>query len=283
MFHIKKIQVLSLSLALSITGASISLAFAQSEDSALGGGTSISHTTINQSPPLATKEEKAAFWGIDNQDWEKYEKYMEIEGKLFYPNLSPLNVMALITDDEDQRNMYIAKHVIRERARVKNEVQLTHDAWRIQKAMFGAENVVDFSSVPWGADFDERTIIHNIPITEADRQAPAFTQQGEDEFKETDEIVMVFDPKSCVNSGEKCKEQLKIMLKNQPLSIVILALETNESDFNSFAETISLNTALETNKVRVELLDQEPFHFDTTPVEGDMYLLRNGMIIRKVE
>lgn len=273
-----KKNIISLTLLTSIS-VLFSTSFAQNAISE-NGGTTYSHTSINQQQ-LTTKEEKANFWGLDDEEWDKYERYMELEGRFYYQNLSPLNVMALIENDQDQRNVYIAKHVVRERARVKNQVQLTHDAWKIQKAMYGAENIVDFSSVPWGSGFDERTII--LPnVTEEDLKAPAYVDKTSEEFLPDDEIIMVLDPTECVGSGDSCKRKLQHMLKNQPLSIVILALKSDEKTFNKFAEVISLNEAIATDKVKVELFESDPFYFEKAPEANQVYLLRSGMVIKEL-
>lgn len=270
-------------LTILLSTAFISISVAQES-----GGTSISHTSINsqniEEPTTASKHEKATFWGLDNEEWDRYEKYMDIEGKLFYKNLSPLNVMALIESNREKRNIYIAKHVTKERQRVQNEVKLANDAWRIQTAMYGPEELMNFNTLPWSdGNFDERTITlnPNQTISAEDMQVPAYYNKSDMEFQEGDSIMLVFNPMDCKKGPQVCLDQVKMMVEEQPLKIILMLTENNEDSYNDFAEAVNLS-AYDPSKTYVEYLDNNGYFFEKDPSHNDVYQVRAGTILRKL-
>lgn len=241
--------------------------------------TEISYTSINQQKaPTISDEEHANFWNVSDQEWAQYQKYMELEGKFYYQNVSPLTVLAIIEKDQSKRNIFLAKHVVKERDRVKREVSVANDAWRIQSAMYGNEKLVDFSTLPWAdSTYTDRTI--TIDADSSSLNAAAYSDFNDQNFLENDELVLVFDPNNC---GDMCNQQIRLMLKEQPLNLVVLLLENNEESFEKFSKSTNLEGAIKTDRVRVDFYDNESIFFESKPKANEIYHLRHGQIIRKL-
>lgn len=237
--------------------------------------TNITHTTLNQ-----VDQEAADHWGLNTDEWLQYKKYMELEGKYFYEKLDPLNVMALMTQEPNARKRYIAKHLQFERTKVSNEIAFANDLWRVQRAMYGNEALLDFGSLPWMDDetFDRRTIKQTVSdITHEAQQIVSYSDPASIEYERKDELWIITD-ENCNN----CGAQIKAIVTEQPLKVVVISMTKDLNKLKKWSNETGINEFLRQDKVRLEIFDPLLFNADITPKVNDLYHARSGHILRKL-
>lgn len=98
----------------------------------------VSVSFVNAQSITNTSFNKGKFlkhWNITEEELERYQAYMDIEGKFRYPNLTPLEVLGITAESETQMQYYAKKAAINERAQVKKEIKFAVMTTEYKKQM----------------------------------------------------------------------------------------------------------------------------------------------------
>ncbi len=111
--------------------------------------------TAIQNTPVAystwgtpSDEALGAHWDLTPEDVKRYNAYMAVEGRYFYPQVDPVMVLGLIETDPDRRAQFAAKYLTAERRRIEQQTGFATLAAEVQLKRFGLEKLVDFATVP---------------------------------------------------------------------------------------------------------------------------------------
>ncbi len=73
-----------------------------------------------------TYNNKKAFiqhWKLTEEELKRYDTFMDVEGKYRYPNLTPLEVLGISAETDEQRQYYAKKAAQNERDQVKKQLK----------------------------------------------------------------------------------------------------------------------------------------------------------------
>ncbi|MBS9781389.1 MAG: hypothetical protein KGV56_02735 [Gammaproteobacteria bacterium] len=73
-----------------------------------------------------TYNNKKAFiqhWKLTEEELKRYDTFMDVEGKYRYPNLTPLEVLGIAAETDEQRQYYAKKAAQNERDQVKKQLK----------------------------------------------------------------------------------------------------------------------------------------------------------------
>ncbi len=231
--------------------------------------TQITHLTLSD-------KEQAEHFKLSVEDFEKYKKYMALEGKYYYSHLDPVTTLAIIEKDPKNRKYYMSLAVMRERDRVDAEVSFANDSYRIQRDLFGSEDFFDFNKLPvLDGKLRDKTIMYRDPNKiYPDTPLPDLNALSQ----KINQIYFVMDAK-CKN----CQEPLQ-MLINQPLEIVLIMKDSTPEDMDEFYRTYKLKELVTKGRIKIKMYDPNDFirlgHAE--PQLNDLYMGSGGVIVKKV-
>lgn len=235
----------------------------------------ITYTTLNPA-----EQKKAEHWGMTEKQWIEYSEYMEVEGKYFYEKVDPLTVMAMNSRGE-QRQEFMVKQLMFERSKIKKEVSLANDMWRIQNSLYGEEPLVDFRSLPWIDRDEEDWRLYKHPNTyesiKLRQDAAAAEQKNDPNFERQDELL-VFVAENCV----KCKERVEVIKKEQPLNAILIPLLNDNTTIDQWIKNNNLENVIDNMKIKIHIYDPKYFEQGFTPKPDSIYQARKGKIVREL-
>lgn len=304
-----KLSFLCLGLLISVSHAQN---FAQTPvvDSALNKDgiteTQITHLTLSD-------KEQADHWKLSLDEWQNYQKYMAIEGKYFYSHLDPITTLSIITKDPKERLRFIGLSVLKERDRIDAEVNFANDAFRVQRDLFGEEDLFDFNKIPqMDGKYRDKTIMYRDGTSEAEKieaernkvsietnnqskattesmrqsitpvitnnqtTAPKDTNQTAKPIEEMDQIYFVMDAK-CQN----CQEHIQTLL-NQPLQVVLVMKDSTADDLTAFFQKYRLQSFLDSGRVKTRMYQQADLPNGQAAELSDIYMGSNDKILKKI-
>lgn len=231
----------------------------------------VTYTTLN-----AEQKKHADHWGMDEEEWLFYEEYMELEGKYFYEKVDPLTVMALNTSGK-LRESFIAKQILFERAKIKKEMDLANDTWRIQVGSFGNEPMMDFRSLPWINAEEEDWRLYKHPNTYDSIMTRQLAEKETSPYQDKDEI-WIFLGQEC----NDCKQRLNTLKNEQPLNVSVYPLLENLQDIDSWVKSNDLTDIFKNSKMKLQIYNPNFFDEQFTPKAEGIYHARQGNIIREL-
>ena len=271
--------------------------------------TQITHLTLSD-------QEQADHWKLSLDEWQDYQKYMAIEGKYFYSHLDPVTTLSIVTKDPKTRLRYIGLSVLKERDRVDAEVSFANDAFRVQRDLFGEEDLFDFNKIPqMDGKYRDKTIMYRDGTSEAEKieaernqlsieganQSKASTgsmrpiispvttksqvtaPQGENQRNQTalplaemDQIYFVMDAK-CQN----CQEHIQTLL-NQPLQVVLLMKDSTEAELTNFFQKYRLQSFVDKGRVKTRMYQQADLPNGQAAELSDIFMGSNDQILKKI-
>lgn len=95
----------------------------------------INYTLVD--PDAATDPSTWETWGIGEDDWRLYEKYMKGEGKYHYQHLDPVFVLGMISSTEVKKDEYAAKYAQQEFARTARLIEFDNRYSAKANELFG--------------------------------------------------------------------------------------------------------------------------------------------------
>ena len=164
--HSIKLPLLCLGLLISVSQAQNFAQTSVTDPAQNKGGiteTQITHLTLSD-------QEQADHWKLSLDEWQDYQKYMAVEGKYFYSHLDPVTTLSIVTKDPKTRLRFIGLSVLKERDRVDAEVNFANDAFRVQRDLFGEEDLFDFNKIPqMDGKYRDKTIMYRDGTSEAEK------------------------------------------------------------------------------------------------------------------
>lgn len=97
---------------------------------------SYSYTTIDAK---ADRESFIKHWGISDEEYDRYLRFMQVEGRFRYKDLTPLEVLGLSASDDATMQYYAKKAAANEREAVKKQLRFIIMTTEYKKAMADAE------------------------------------------------------------------------------------------------------------------------------------------------
>ena len=264
--------------------------------------TQITHLTLSD-------QEQADHWKLSVEEWQDYQKYMAIEGKYFYSHLDPVTTLSIVTKDPKTRLRYIGLSVLKERDRVDAEVSFANDAFRVQRDLFGEEDLFDFNKIPqMDGKYRDKTIMYRDGTSEAEKieaernqlsieaanqskastgsikqvispvppKSQTTTPQNTQSMADMDQIYFVMDAK-CQN----CQEHIQTLL-NQPLQVVLLMKDSTEADLTNFFQKYRLQSFAEKGRVKTRMYQQEDLPNGQAAELSDIFMGSNDQILKKI-
>lgn len=250
----------------------LSVSFSQDTD------VNITYTTLNPE-----QQKQAEHWGMTEEQWLKYEEYMNVEGKFFYEKVDPLSVMAMTSTGED-RELFMAKQLMFERHKVKRETSFANDLWKMQVALYGNEPLMDFRSLPWIEAEAEDWRLYKHPNTleslllrqEAEREKQK-NEAAKNAYTQDDEL-WVFLPENC----QGCKAQLSALKTEQPLKVSVYPLLSNFENIDTWIKQHDLEAIFNDPKMKLQIFNPVFFDEKFVPTENGIYQARQGNIVREL-
>lgn len=268
--------------------------------------TQITHLTLSD-------QEQADHWKLSLGEWQDYQKYMAVEGKYFYSHLDPVTTLSIITKDPKERLRFIGLSVLKERDRVDAEVSFANDAFRVQRDLFGEEDLFDFNKIPqMDGKYRDKTIMYRDGTSEAEKieaernktsleaanqsktntgsmrqsitpvptknqvTSPQNTNQVAQPIEEMDQIYFVMDAK-CQN----CQEHIQTLL-NQPLQVVLVMKDSTEADLINFFQKYRLQSFVDKGRVKTRMYQQADLPNGQAAALSDIFMGSNDQILKKI-
>lgn len=267
--------------------------------------TQLTHLTLSD-------KEQADHWKLSLDEWQNYQKYMAIEGKYFYSHLDPVTTLSIITKDPKERLRFIGLSVLKERDRVDAEVSFANDAFRVQRDLFGEEDLFDFNKIPqMDGKYRDKTIMYRDGTSEAEKieaernkasieannqsktttesmrqsitpvitknqTVPQDTNQTAKPIEEMDQIYFVMDAK-CQN----CQEHIQTLL-NQPLQVVLVMKDSTADDLTVFFQKYRLQAFVDSGRVKTRMYQQADLPNGQAAELSDIFMGSNDKILKKI-
>jgi integrating conjugative element protein (TIGR03759 family) len=99
---------------------------------------SISQNTVIQSSDI----NKASVWGLNESEWKQYIMLMQGPSGRYYPNLTPLEVLGINADNEEDLKHFSELAVTHEHEKVEKELRFNAAFLKAAERMYGNEPVV---------------------------------------------------------------------------------------------------------------------------------------------
>ena len=272
--------------------------------------TQITHLTLSD-------QEQADHWKLSLDEWQDYQKYMAIEGKYFYSHLDPVTTLSIITKDPKERLRFIGLSVLKERDRVDAEVSFANDAFRVQRDLFGEEDLFDFNKIPqMDGKYRDKTIMYRDGTSEAEKieaernqlsieaanqskattgsmrqiispvstSAPTKNQITTPEnTNQTAQTMAEMDQIYFVMDAkcQNCQEHIQTLL-NQPLQVVLLMKDSTEADLTNFFQKYRLQSFVDKGRVKTRMYQQSDLPNGQAAELSDIFMGSNDQILKKI-
>ncbi|GBU08991.1 hypothetical protein AwWohl_01290 [Gammaproteobacteria bacterium] len=236
--------------------------------------TQITHLTL-------TNKEQADHWQLSMDEWEGYQKYMELEGKYFYAHLDPITVLSLTTKDKALRIKYIHAAVLKERELVDTQVNFANDSFRVARELFGNEDLFDFNKLPQlDGKFRDKTIMYreNISDNMNDNLDNNLINKIETiNMDDMNQIFFVIDAK-CQN----CQEPIQTLLDQASMQVVLVMKNSSADDITAFFKQYRLSAFVDSGRIKTRIYAKSDFPQKIDANLSDMFLGTNDQILKKI-
>lgn len=98
---------------------SLFLALSLALASSVNAQQTITYTSFNDE---GLKRQMVKHWKITEEEFQRYADFMNVEGRYRYKDLTPLEVLGIVAEDEATRQYYAKKAAIEELAEVKRQM-----------------------------------------------------------------------------------------------------------------------------------------------------------------
>ena len=82
-------------------------------------------------------------WGLDEDDWHKYQSLMQGEAGLYYAHLEPSWILAMYEPEASRREQYLALAVQRDRNRNRRLLEFNREFIRVRDRLFPDDAMID--------------------------------------------------------------------------------------------------------------------------------------------
>ena len=311
--HPIKLPLLCLGLLISVSQAQNFAQTSVADPAQNKGGiteTQITHLTLSD-------QEQADHWKLSLDEWQGYQKYMAVEGKYFYSHLDPVTTLSIITKDPKERLRFIGLSVLKERDRVDAEVSFANDAFRVQRDLFGEEDLFDFNKIPqMDGKYRDKTIMYRDGTSEAEKieaernqlsieaanqskattgsmrqiispvptSAPTKNQvTTPQDTNQTAQPLAEMDQIYFVMDAkcQNCQEHIQTLL-NQPLQVVLLMKDSTEADLTNFFQKYRLQSFVDKGRVKTRMYQQADLPNGQAAELSDIFMGSNDQILKKI-
>lgn len=280
--------------------ASINLCFAQQQN-------------LQTSFVTVSDAELAKHFDLSEKEIKKYQRYMALEGKYFYPTIDPVMVLGIIEGDPQRREAYAAKWLQAERRRVTEQVSFANLVAKTQMKIYGKEPLMNFNQLPWAEaetfnpdelmkgwkppvledNSSQLQMQEAQPVTEGDLlsktdiapidQVPTIEIGSENtEFMPGDEIWLVVDATAC----DRCFDRMEDFLALSALTPLRIYAMTPLADLEKWAvdagvtdnQKITGFVTLKTVQDNIKDFGE----FQGNIMVNQIYHARRGQVIREI-
>ncbi|HID51086.1 MAG TPA: hypothetical protein EYP41_03490 [Anaerolineae bacterium] len=227
----------------------------------------IQHSDKSDHTIKLSDSEVAEHYGLSLEQYQKYKRYMEIEGKYHYAHMDPLFVSGLIAETEQERKQFAERFYNQELRRQANFLKF-NDLFRAHGKKVRGDNPV--------VSIDKLSQLYNRDLRKW--RTPAVKPQMGDR-------ITYFVDKSC---GQPCSQRFKYYLSQiggkYPVgtAIDVYFIGYERKEIESWARSVNINPdAVKAGTVTLNFDDRYEKVFGAPGLPA-AFLVRNNQVLGKL-